>query len=67
MTGFMAGIGGICQIGSSPKILREGAKILAGSGNHGARSETAIPTWGVAAKNAVFLEELAHFGDRRVR
>jgi hypothetical protein len=67
MTGFMAGIGDICQIGSSPKILREGAKILAGSGSHhGARSEVAIPTWGVAAKNAVFLEELANFSDRRV-
>jgi hypothetical protein len=70
MTGYMAGIGNICDEKSSWKILREGAKILANSGTHlvSAPSQTTnaaimtIPTWGTASKYAVLLEELAHAG-----
>ncbi|KAH8798621.1 hypothetical protein F5884DRAFT_138828 [Xylogone sp. PMI_703] len=65
MMGYMAGIGNICAEGCSYKILREGAKILSCSGtkcgiteNH---EDMPVPTWGAAARNAVFLEEMASF------
>jgi len=66
MTGYMAGIGNINQIGSAVKILREGVKILLNSGTKSQSTEAennqpegAIPTWRMATKHAVILEELA--------
>ncbi|KAH8679106.1 hypothetical protein BGZ60DRAFT_257070 [Tricladium varicosporioides] len=71
MTGHMAGIGDICQVGSAGKILREGVKILLNSGTNcqsaqvSNPSELPIPTWRMAAKHAIFLEELANLRDAR--
>lgn len=74
MKGFMAGIGNITKEGASVKILREGAKIIACNGTHrgrflqsndGGRSATALPTWGIGARHALFLKELADASQRR--
>jgi hypothetical protein len=70
MAGYMAGIGNICQAGSDVKILMEGVKILLNSGTNWHSTDmqdepppVQIPTWRMAAKHAVFLEELASIGD----
>jgi hypothetical protein len=72
MTGYMASIGDICQVGSAGKILREGVKILLNSGTNcqstgteNNPSEVPIPTWRMAAKHAAFLEELTNIRDAR--
>jgi len=72
MTGYMAGIGDICQVESAGKILREGVKILLNSGTNcqstemeNNPSEVSIPTWRMAAKHATFLKELANIRDAR--
>jgi hypothetical protein len=66
MTPYMSRVGDICGIDGPRKVLLEGANFLMRSGTHvrsGNAGDEAIhgmrPTWGVAEKNAVFLERLA--------
>jgi hypothetical protein len=71
MTGYMTGIGDICQAGSAEKILREGVKILLNSGTNCQSTqlnnppELPVPTWRMASKHAVFLEDLVDLRDLR--
>jgi len=66
MTGYMTGVGNINQAGSAVKILGEGAKILLNSGTNfhsteteNNQSEVPLPTWRMATKYSIILEDLA--------